>query len=66
MLNPINHGGGRIPPMAQKFRNSSNSEEFGTLALLDFSLFVIMKPYRPDLSKSNHSEPNESHFVDSR
>ena len=37
-------GGGRILPMAQKFRDSSNSEEFRTLALLDFSPFVITKP----------------------
>ena len=35
---------GRILPMAWKFCISSNSEEFGTLALLDFSPFVITKP----------------------
>ena len=44
LINPISHGGGRILPMAWKFRNSSNSEEFGALALLDFSPFVITKP----------------------
>ena len=43
-FNPIGHGGGRILPMARKFRNSSNSEEFGELALLDFSPFVTTKP----------------------
>ena len=30
--------------MAQKFRYPSNSEDFGALALLDFSPFVITKP----------------------
>ena len=43
-INPISHGGGRILPMAWKFHNSSNSEEFGILARLDFSPFVITKP----------------------
>ena len=52
--------------MAQKFRNSYNSEEFGTLALLDFLPFVIAKPQRPLSSKSDHSERNERHFVDDR
>ena len=43
-LNPISHrGGGRILPMARKFRNSLNSANFGALALLDFSPFVITK-----------------------
>ena len=38
-------GGGRQNlPMARKFNNSSNSEEFVTLALLDILPFVITKP----------------------
>ena len=52
--------------MARKFRNSSNSAEFGALALLDFSPFVITKPQRPVSAKSDHPERNESHFVDGR
>ena len=36
--------GGQNLPMARKYRNSSNSAEFGALALLDFSPFVITKP----------------------
>ena len=43
VFDPISHRGGRILPMAWKFRNSSNFEKFGTLALLDFSPFVIAK-----------------------
>ena len=52
--------------MARKFRNSSNSEEFGALALLDFSQFLITKPQRLFSAKSDHSERNEIHFVDGR
>ena len=43
-VNPNSYGGGRNLPMARKFRNSSNSAEFGALALLDFLPFVITKP----------------------
>ena len=37
-------GVGRNLPMGRKFRNSSNSAEFGALALLDFLPFVNTKP----------------------
>ena len=50
--------------MARKVSNSSNSVEFGALALLDFSPFVITKPQRLVSAKSDHPERNESHFVD--
>ena len=51
-------GGGGNLPMARKFRNSSNSAEFGALALLDFSPFVITKPWRPVSAKLDHPERN--------
>ena len=53
-------------PMAQKFHNSLNSEEFGSLALLDFSPLEITKPQRQVLAKSDHPERNESCFVEDR
>ena len=34
--------GGRILPITQKFHNSSNSEEFETLSLLDLLPFLIL------------------------
>ena len=40
VFNPIGHRRGGGLPMSWKFRNS---EKFGTLALLDFSPFVIAK-----------------------
>ena len=49
--------------MASTFRNSSNSEEFWILGLLDIQPFVITKPWRPVLVKLDYPERNESHFV---
>ena len=40
----IPKGSHQLKRGARKFRNFSNSEKFGVLALLDFSPFVITKP----------------------
>ena len=52
--------GGGIVPMARKFRDSSNCEEFGALALFDFSSFIITVPLRPVSEKLDHPGRNES------